>query len=1752
MKSVSDFIQKHFCLDLPVHKEFVKVADSKNYFHSFCFDCCPCGDTVYVGINSKKISCPKLRCSARRYHSCIYPNCNSKPYELSCLSHPQKRRNIASINYRSIKLLITELVQLNSFRTAINYTDITMNRNKNNDSHKDIDSVYTNDDDTTFARNMKEMKGEFQKFHENFIPHDGINKNNVVMINLVISYFYDSFQFYHRKTSIFAPLIFTIKNLPPSVRNKLGFGTFLLSLITYASGSGVEKFILFDCFIAELLSFQEGVSIVIESNGIKTLYRVQMRIGTHILDMPALCKLFNLESCFSSTHGCPFCNWGKGYYDPLIRKCKYFNTGRCLGMRSYFNLFGTTQQCMPNNWCTKEIVLTDKQKLLNNQLIELQTVAIVEQPKKKSRKLFLVEKVLNHVGMKYDDLTFDIKWEKSEILSVEKWALNETIRDNYVVLEYIKSVKQLKSFYNEHILGIKEEVSSRLVNERKKNVSLGYHKDQIYVDGLTLDIDITKESKVAGAERQKKLKTFLNAKASAGTAPSLFLNSDILDLDDVEYNKLSDDIYSIYCDFRKCDHFKYLTTEKMKFRAISAVILNERNYTKTRISFEGTKDWCMFLILSYILGKDLGFEPAHVLFNICKQILDLWKGSPNHRQNLPGVKAYCKEHGVHPCIWDSNYKKEWEFSKTSQTRVHGFLKCLIIPKGSGDVMKIVEGLIFQKTGNIKGMGKITIMKSLMDLILFSNTSMRPSYKGLFRIFSNILRRVLSKYPPQKDLDVLFWRSVEFISAFEKLIPVTEMTMNIHAISCVMKYIKSQISIYECWACPGESAHWTFKKLGKTAGGIRPELSVWKKYSEIENARIIKNYRELDMMMMQTMKNTSSIVNLSFDKEKKKFIYDDETIRLRHIYSVRLSDFEFDKIIEKIYNEIIIMSASSIKRKKNNSYPKSSAYRVIRLLLNQKSPDESIFQCLVRILDPIQNLSKLKEQMLLNHNFIAKQFNICIDNAKNIQIILNKYDSTSILDLIEIIETQLLPLLNGCKVEAKAYDIKLNKDIQIIKDFIIPNSSDIDLKNIVQIFEMDIQTLYALYKLKGKFFISNNIDFGGKLIHGRGFVCSEKSYISVNATHPANKLNRLYYYWNKESHRNSWIRLKPLKKKSENARPELPIYAHLNYSFTFSSETNVISCPYLNKDIYISSCTAYRTKIQHRENIIITDSQGNNSIKNMYPNQLDETDPFHNSRIPYLDLSENSMFHPILPYFVNSRSIFQTSVTTIAFCRFQNRKENKIIKYKAIDIVSKSEETPSLYKNDVINLLNPLCRPHILAFLDVSPEVTVDPESHIIKQEIKDMHKIWINDQVIYDSGSELSNNEENVEMDCSSETSGEDIEDIELISHDSSRTSDDCKNIEKIDIEDDEVENIPDKYYGFRWENNSCAFDSIFTILFYAFCEMNQIQKQQFSTRLGRFGELFLEMFNNFNQSLSHNPFIDHKQELLGICYKLDHLNNCPYSGSMGSALYSAKKYNLPSAITNINNKNPVKSLIEFNKGKFNKNEFNQFVMHTYFFNTKFGKFTSPVEITLNLLRINNEINNCLNSSGNEAVLSILFQQFHCCNNQNCLHCGEAFNYIDELPVLGTNEICSSTLIAYTTYTNTNSLLNAFYNGIISEAYHYQCIYCKTNTIVHKRKIVSFPLLINIDIDRKEYHIDKTIKIILIDKSVVNYILVGIIYGDGAHFTSSIFMNNDMSNPFYYDGNSNDSILQQVNVKRSFNTDLANRKMLHAIYRKVL
>lgn len=294
-----------------------------NFFRKITVDVCINGCMVYAGDYQYTEIC--LFCSEPRYsNTCIA--CHNQNIVGSCMH--SNRRNKKTVEYRSIISLLQNLISSHpSFLDLLNYYDYGIKTDPKNLYFKD------SKDGESYKRNMNEMKSNFKKYNE-----QRKNKTRkLVEVSLCLSWFYDGCQLYHHLIYSFLPLIFTILNLPPSFRNKLGIGTFLLTINTLQPGSYAEFFLIFDCFVQELLELFDGISFISDDN---TEYFIQCRLICSILDLPALCKVFYFTSMFNSEEGCVLCNWGGGSYYKEIKKVKYANSRLNLPPRHYLRSIG--------------------------------------------------------------------------------------------------------------------------------------------------------------------------------------------------------------------------------------------------------------------------------------------------------------------------------------------------------------------------------------------------------------------------------------------------------------------------------------------------------------------------------------------------------------------------------------------------------------------------------------------------------------------------------------------------------------------------------------------------------------------------------------------------------------------------------------------------------------------------------------------------------------------------------------------------------------------------------------------------------------------------------------------------------------------------------------------------------------------------------------------------------------------------------------------------------------------------------------------------------------------------------------------------------------------------------------------------------------------------------------------------------------------------------------------------------------------
>jgi hypothetical protein len=242
----------------------------------FFFDCCLCGQFVYVGKNSG-FACCEL-CKASRYTTAINGRKNKTPYK--------------TLNYRSLILTICELLCTPMFLNAIQC----------HSSELKSPSLLMKDitDSDLYSRHMQEMKELFLKKYG--------DTTDVVSVALPLAIYYDGSDVFKRnKKKKIWPLMLSILSLPPSLRKRKGSGLFLISLFAGKLGTASEAFI-FECLLQELqMLYKEGFEVHIEG----ITYFIQVRLIMHCYDSRALESVLRVEGS-NSYAGCPLCRLPRG------------------------------------------------------------------------------------------------------------------------------------------------------------------------------------------------------------------------------------------------------------------------------------------------------------------------------------------------------------------------------------------------------------------------------------------------------------------------------------------------------------------------------------------------------------------------------------------------------------------------------------------------------------------------------------------------------------------------------------------------------------------------------------------------------------------------------------------------------------------------------------------------------------------------------------------------------------------------------------------------------------------------------------------------------------------------------------------------------------------------------------------------------------------------------------------------------------------------------------------------------------------------------------------------------------------------------------------------------------------------------------------------------------------------------------------------------------------------------------------------
>ena len=235
----------------------------------FTFDCCPCGEEVYIGDKLNNQFCSI--CKMKRY------------------TDESERTALQEVNYRSLTLLLLEALQTNWFYEVIS-------RTKHAQQHDQ--GIFDVTQGPIARKHMQEMHEKYEQCK--------LKSPEVREVSLLLSAYYDGAPLYRSTTASVWPLVVSILNLPPPLRVARGKGLFTLTLYTHKKNTARESFAT-EQFVNELLYLMEGIVVKVKGQE----YFIQARLIMHCYDSRGLEGILQLQGS-NSYAGCSLCGLCEG------------------------------------------------------------------------------------------------------------------------------------------------------------------------------------------------------------------------------------------------------------------------------------------------------------------------------------------------------------------------------------------------------------------------------------------------------------------------------------------------------------------------------------------------------------------------------------------------------------------------------------------------------------------------------------------------------------------------------------------------------------------------------------------------------------------------------------------------------------------------------------------------------------------------------------------------------------------------------------------------------------------------------------------------------------------------------------------------------------------------------------------------------------------------------------------------------------------------------------------------------------------------------------------------------------------------------------------------------------------------------------------------------------------------------------------------------------------------------------------------
>jgi hypothetical protein len=256
---------------------------------------------------------------------------NSQYKDEKC-DHP--RIAFKSVYYYSMVLLFAILCSTTEFfLSLINYKDddsFGTCDTSMEDLKKSMEdgTYYMNDTmDSPLAKlNVEEMNHNF----EDYLLNSGLERENVVKVNIILGDFYDGLKLFAKVWS-FWPLLINIFNIPPPLRGSFAISHFVATFFANPEGdpsiegklfaaNPVVDSIFRQFYTHELEILRCGYPFYLKWKG--KIYFIQARCIFHCADTRGIEDMMAVQGA-GSEHGCIKCDCFHGFFDHQFRKEVY-------------------------------------------------------------------------------------------------------------------------------------------------------------------------------------------------------------------------------------------------------------------------------------------------------------------------------------------------------------------------------------------------------------------------------------------------------------------------------------------------------------------------------------------------------------------------------------------------------------------------------------------------------------------------------------------------------------------------------------------------------------------------------------------------------------------------------------------------------------------------------------------------------------------------------------------------------------------------------------------------------------------------------------------------------------------------------------------------------------------------------------------------------------------------------------------------------------------------------------------------------------------------------------------------------------------------------------------------------------------------------------------------------------------------------------------------------------------------------------